>query len=56
MRRAHRLVYITELSKDVPLEPRSRRNNPGNVKTKLCVYVGMTRKVAIAIDLPAPTP
>ena len=41
-RRAHYHVYVIELSKDVLLEPRFRRCNPGYVDGKPCVYVGMT--------------
>ena len=42
MRRPHYHVYVIELSKDVLLEPRFRRCNPGYVDGKPCVYVGMT--------------
>ena len=35
-------VYVVELSKDVLLEPRFRKGNPGYVEGKPCVYVGMT--------------
>ncbi len=41
-RRPHHHVYVIELSKDVLLEPRFRKNNPGYVEGKPCVYVGMT--------------
>jgi len=41
-RRKHHHVYVIELHKDVLLEPRFRKNNPGYVDGKPCVYVGMT--------------
>jgi hypothetical protein len=41
-RRHHHHVYVVELSKDVLLEPRFRKNNPGYIEGKPCVYVGMT--------------
>jgi hypothetical protein len=41
-RRKHHHVYVVELSKDVLLEPRFRKNNPAYVEGKPCVYVGMT--------------
>jgi hypothetical protein len=41
-RRNHYHVYVVELSKDVLLERRFRRANPGYVEGKPCVYVGMT--------------
>ena len=41
-RRKHHHVYVVELSKDVLYEPRFRKNNPGYVDGKPCVYVGMT--------------
>jgi hypothetical protein len=41
-RRKHHQVYVIELSKDVLLEPRFRKDNPGYVEGKPCVYVGMT--------------
>jgi hypothetical protein len=41
-RRKHHHVYVVELSKDVLLEPRFRKNNPGYIEGKPCVYVGMT--------------
>jgi len=41
-RRPHHHVYVIELHKDVLLEPRFRKNNPGYVDGKPCVYVGMT--------------
>jgi predicted GIY-YIG superfamily endonuclease len=42
MPRKHHHVYVVELSKDVLLEPRFRKGNPGYVDGKPCVYVGMT--------------
>jgi len=41
-RRPHHHVYVIELHNDVLLEPRFRKNNPGYVDGKPCVYVGMT--------------
>ncbi len=41
-RRAHHHVYVIELHKDVLLETKFRKNNPGYVDGKPCVYVGMT--------------
>ena len=41
-RRPHHHVYVIELHKDVLLEPRFRKNNPGYIEGKPCVYVGMT--------------
>ena len=41
-RRKHHHVYVVELHKDVLLEPRFRKGNPGYVEGKPCVYVGMT--------------
>jgi predicted GIY-YIG superfamily endonuclease len=41
-RRAHHHVYVIELSRDVLLETKFRKNNPGYVDGKPCVYVGMT--------------
>jgi hypothetical protein len=41
-RRHHYHVYVVELSRDVLLEPRFRRANPGYVEGKPCLYVGMT--------------
>ena len=41
-RRKHHHVYVIELSKDVLLEPRFRKGNPGYVEGTPCVYVGMT--------------
>lgn len=41
-RRPHYHVYVIELSKDVLDEPKFRKNNPGYVDGKPCVYVGMT--------------
>ncbi|OGA71520.1 MAG: hypothetical protein A3G27_16380 [Betaproteobacteria bacterium RIFCSPLOWO2_12_FULL_66_14] len=38
----HHSVYVVELSKDVLLEPKFRRANPGYDPAKPCVYVGMT--------------
>lgn len=35
-------VYVIELSKDVLNEHKFRKRNPGYVKGKPCVYVGMT--------------
>jgi predicted GIY-YIG superfamily endonuclease len=40
--RKHHHVYVVELSKDVLLEARFRRNNPDYVEGRPCVYVGMT--------------
>jgi hypothetical protein len=42
MARRHHHVYVIELSRDVLLEPRFRKCNPGYVDGKPCVYVGMT--------------
>lgn len=41
-RRPHHHVYVIELHKDVLLEPKFRKCNPGYVDGKPCVYVGMT--------------
>lgn len=41
-RRPHYHVYVIELSKDVLYEPKFKKNNPGYVEGKPCVYVGMT--------------
>ena len=41
-RKPHHHVYVVELSKDVLLELRFRKNNPGYIDGKPCVYVGMT--------------
>lgn len=41
-RRPHHHVYVVELSRAVLQEPRFRKNNPGYVDGKPCVYVGMT--------------
>jgi hypothetical protein len=41
-RRKHHHVYVIELSRDVLLEPRFRKNNPDYIDGKPCVYVGMT--------------
>lgn len=41
-RKPHHHVYVVELSKDVLSEPRFRKNNPGYIDGKPCVYVGMT--------------
>ena len=38
----HHSVYVVELSKAVLLEARFRKNNPGHIEGKPCVYVGMT--------------
>lgn len=38
----HHHVYVIELSKDVLLEPRFRKNNPKYIDGNPCVYVGMT--------------
>ncbi len=38
----HYHVYVIELSKDVLYKGRFRKNNPGYVPGKPCVYVGMT--------------
>ncbi len=38
----HYHVYVIELSKDVLLEGRFKRCNPGYVPGRPCVYVGMT--------------
>ena len=35
-------MYVIELSRDVLLEPKFRRANPGYDPRKPCVYVGMT--------------
>jgi hypothetical protein len=35
-------VYVIELSKDVLLESRFRKCNPGYLDGKPCIYVGMT--------------
>jgi hypothetical protein len=42
MPRPHHHVYVIELSKDVLLEPKFRKNNPNYREGKPCVYVGMT--------------
>ena len=42
MRRKHHSVYVIELAKDVLLESRFKKGNPGYVDGKPCVYVGMT--------------
>ena len=42
MRRKHHSVYVIELAKDVLLESRFKKCNPGYVDGKPCVYVGMT--------------
>ena len=42
MPRPHHHVYVIELHKDVLLEPRFCKNNPGYIDGKPCVYVGMT--------------
>ena len=41
-RRAHYHVYVIELSRDVLLEPRFKKRNPGYIDGQPCVYVGMT--------------
>jgi hypothetical protein len=41
-RRNHYHVYVIELSKDVLCKGRFSKANPGYVKGKPCVYVGMT--------------
>ncbi len=41
-RRNHHNVYVIELSRDVLLDPRFMKGNPGYVEGKPCVYVGMT--------------
>ena len=41
-RRAHHHVYVVELHPDVLLEAKFRKNNPGYIDGKPCVYVGMT--------------
>ncbi len=41
-RRLHHNVYVVELSKDVLSEHKFRKNNPGYIDGKPCVYVGMT--------------
>jgi predicted GIY-YIG superfamily endonuclease len=41
-KRHHHSVYVIELHKDVLREARFRKNNPGYVEGKPCVYVGMT--------------
>jgi predicted GIY-YIG superfamily endonuclease len=41
-RRTHHHVYVIELHKDVLLESKFRKNNPGYIDGKPCVYVGMT--------------
>ena len=41
-RRNHYSVYVIELSKEVLLDGRFLRGNPGYVDGKPCVYVGMT--------------
>lgn len=45
-RRKHHHVYVIELSKDVLLEPRFRKNNPGYVEGKPCVCVGIDLRSA----------
>jgi predicted GIY-YIG superfamily endonuclease len=40
--RPHHHVYVIELSPDVLGEAKFRKNNPGYVDGKPCVYVGMT--------------
>ena len=41
-RRDHYHVYVVELSKDVLLESKFNKRNPGYITGKPCVYVGMT--------------
>ncbi len=41
-KRLHHHVYVVELSPDVLLEAKFRKNNPGYVEGQPCVYVGMT--------------
>ncbi|MDO8285856.1 MAG: hypothetical protein Q7T69_12685 [Rhodoferax sp.] len=41
-RKHHHHVYVVELSQDVLLEPRFRKNSPHYIAGKPCVYVGMT--------------
>lgn len=41
-RRNHYSVYVIEFSKEVLLDGRFLRGNPGYVDGKPCVYVGMT--------------
>jgi predicted GIY-YIG superfamily endonuclease len=41
-RRKHHHVYVIELSSEVLNVPRFRKNNPGYIDGKPCVYVGMT--------------
>ncbi len=41
-RREHHRVYVVDLSPDVLLEPRFRKNNPAYITGKPCVDVGMT--------------
>jgi len=59
-RRKHHHVYVIELHKDVLLEPRFRKNNPGYVDGKPCVYVGVatawTRMCASTNTKPASRP
>jgi hypothetical protein len=40
--RLHHNVYVIELCKDVLLQAKFRRCNPGYIEGKPCVYVGMT--------------
>ena len=40
-RREHDRVYVVERSKDVLLEARLRKANPGYIPGKPCLYVGM---------------
>jgi hypothetical protein len=40
--RLHHSVYVIELAKEVLLEVRFRKSNPGYLEGKPCVYVGMT--------------
>ena len=40
--RKHYSVYVIELSRDVLTEKKFLRSNPGYIRGKPCVYVGMT--------------
>jgi hypothetical protein len=41
-RRDHYHVYVIELSRDVLLDGRFKKCNPGYIDGKPCIYVGMT--------------
>jgi len=41
-RRHHHNVYVIELSYDVMYEARYKKSNPDYIRSKPCVYVGMT--------------